>query len=616
MPNTPPDPLTPRHSVVFHTLLAFVVIIGVSVLSLLGNLYMADALEGDAAAINQAGSLRMQAYRLALTATQGDDERLTERLQRLDDTLTSPALLLTVRRHPNSPLPERYATIVSHWAYTMRPQLADQPRDLARYLSELDAFTQELDGFVRSLQEASERKLGVIRVLQVGTLFIIVLIAFLLINRLHNNLATPLRALTAMARQIGRGNFSSRVEVAGDTELSLLARTLNQMSQELAELYAEMEQKVSDKTAELQRSNTSLQLLFNGAQMLYSQPQDPGQMMGQLLSKVQEALGSGPVSLCLNRPGEAGSHTAISSLDMLPPYYCDLPQCAACPAQANQGLLANGNRLISFAMRSGASELGTLRVEHPADQALQPWQEQLMLTLADLFAASLSLAGQGEQQARMALMEERAVIARELHDSLAQALSAQKLQLARLKRLAARGADSETLSATAGEIEQGLNAAYRQLRELLTTFRIKVNAPGLKPALHATVEEFSSNSGLDIHFSYQLDHCPLTPNEEIHCLQVVREALSNVLKHARASQCWLSLYQDRKGMIHVQIEDNGIGIGDSVSPSGHYGLTILRERAEGLHGEVSIDPREAGGTRVWLRFAPDYRRIPLRQESV
>ena len=84
--------------------------------------------------------------------------------------------------------------------------------------------------FVRTLQEASEGKLGVIRALQAGTLFIIVLIAFVLIYGLHNNLH-PLRSLTKMARDIGKGDFSGRVEIPGDTELSLLARTLNQMGQ-------------------------------------------------------------------------------------------------------------------------------------------------------------------------------------------------------------------------------------------------------------------------------------------------------------------------------------------------------------------------------------------------
>ena len=166
------------------------------------------------------------------------------------------------------------------------------------------------------------------------------------------------------------------------------------------------------------------------------------------------------------------------------------------------------------------------------------------------------------------------------------------------------------------QIDQGLNAAYRQLRELLTTFRIKVNEPGLKPALQATVEEFSANSGLLIEHDYQLDHCPLTPNEEVHCLQIIREALSNVVKHAEAEHCWLRLTQDDSGTIHVRIEDDGIGIEPEGQRAGHYGLIILQERASSLNGRISIDLRPGGGTLVHLAFPPVYRNIPVKQEPV
>src|SRR3546814_456773 len=141
---------------------------------------------------------------------------------------------------------------------------------------------------------------------------------------------------------------------------------------------------------------------------------------------------------------------------------------------------------------------------------------------------------------------------------------------------------SDLLDDSVQQIDQGLNAAYRQLRELLTTFRIKVNEPGLRPAVQATIEEFGANSGLQILSDYRLDHCPLTPNEEVHCLQIIREALSNVVKHAEADRCWLSLTQDSNGTIHVRIEDDGIGIRPEEQRAGHYGLIILQERASSL----------------------------------
>jgi len=615
MPQSERDQLSTRHSIVFNTLVAFVVIIGFSLVSMLASLYLADALEGDAEAINQAGSLRMQAYRLSFTAEQGPEAALEARIDTLERTLRSASLRSALHRHGNTELPALHAGVLRHWQERMRPLLDAQPPQLEDYRREVPEFVRELDVFVRSLQEASEGKLGVIRALQAGTLFVIVLIAFVLIYGLHNNLATPLRSLTKLARDIGKGDFSGEVQIPGETELSLLARTLNQMSKELASLYADMEQKVDDKTAALTRSNATLQLLFNSARMLYSQPDDPSQMMGSLLAKMQQILGTGPISLCLNRSAEAGSHTAMTSRDLRPPEYCKLPQCGTCLVNQT-GRLPSGEELMSFELRSGQDDLGSLRVAHPPGQPLEAWQTLLLTTLADLFAASLSLAQLGQKQARLALMEERAVIARELHDSLAQALSAQKLQLARLKRLMLKDSSPAQLDDSVQQIDQGLNAAYRQLRELLTTFRIKVNEPGLKPALQATIEEFSANSGLLIEHDYQLDHCPLTPNEEVHCLQIIREALSNVVKHAEAEHCWLRLTQDDSGTIHVRIEDDGIGIEPEGQRAGHYGLIILQERASSLNGRISIDRRPGGGTLVHLAFPPVYRNIPVKQEPV
>lgn len=602
----------PRHSIVFSTLVAFVIIIGVTLISMLGGLYMADSLEGDAGAINQAGSLRMQAYRLALIADQ-DPANLHRQVQIMDATLGSAAIESALMRHSDSGLTQLHTRTLEQWQQTMRP-LLELPANATAFRAEVPQFVAQIDDFVGTLQQSSEKNLEIIRGLQVGTLFVTVLIAFLLIFALNNKLVTPLRQLTAMARQISRGNFTGQVTVAGETELSMLSRTLNQMNQELGSLYANMESKVDEKTAALTRSNATLQLLFDSARLLYSQPDEPVVVMGRQLSKVRTILGCGPVSLCLNRVAEPDSHTAMTSASLLPPAYCKLPDCQACPVNQDGAHLPSGNHLISFELRSGQTDLGSLRVEQPAGEQLEPWQSRLMITLADLYAASLSLANQGQQHARMALMEERAVIARELHDSLAQSLSAQKLQLARLKRQTAKGCPPEELADTMEEIERGLNSAYRQLRELLTTFRIKVNEPGLKPALQATVKEFGANSGVDIQMDYQLDHCPLTPNEEIHCLQIVREALSNVVKHARAKSCALRLTQDRQGTIHVTVDDDGIGITDSISPAGHYGITILVERANSLNGTLTVTPRDAGGTRVYLRFPPDYRLLDLKQE--
>lgn len=114
----------------------------------------------------------------------------------------------------------------------------------------------------------------------------------------------------------------------------------------------------------------------------------------------------------------------------------------------------------------------------------------------------LAIERQVDHQQQLMLMEERAAIARELHDSIAQSLSCLKMQIACLQM------QGETLSsasqALVQQMREELNGAYRQLRELLTTFRLQLTEPGLLAALQSTVAEFNPKLGLTIHLDYQL----------------------------------------------------------------------------------------------------------------
>jgi two-component system nitrate/nitrite sensor histidine kinase NarX len=104
----------------------------------------------------------------------------------------------------------------------------------------------------------------------------------------------------------------------------------------------------------------------------------------------------------------------------------------------------------------------------------------------------------------------------------------------------------------------------------------------------------------------------LSVNEEINILQIVREALSNVARHARANHASVRLaYRD--GRVTVTVEDDGVGLGGAqpAARAHHYGLAIMQERARALGGELEVAPRRDGdgrGTRVALRFVAARRR--------
>ncbi|WP_168013730.1 histidine kinase [Halomonas salinarum] len=232
----------------------------------------------------------------------------------------------------------------------------------------------------------------------------------------------------------------------------------------------------------------------------------------------------------------------------------------------------------------------------------------LLATTVDDMAAHLEAAiaerARQRQARRMALMEERAVIARELHDSLAQALSYQNIQALRLQRhLAARDGDPQS-SAIVDELRGGIAHAYRQLRELLTTFRTRLTEHGLRAAVEDAAATFAQRGNIAIHREVTLDDDILAPDEELHLIQVLREALANVVQHAHASRTTIHLTGDSDG-VTLRVDDDGRGLPDDLSRPEHYGIIIMKERAQGLGGQLYFAASDWGGARLELHFIPN-----------
>jgi len=211
-----------------------------------------------------------------------------------------------------------------------------------------------------------------------------------------------------------------------------------------------------------------------------------------------------------------------------------------------------------------------------------------------------------QQERRVALFEERTAIARELHDSLAQSLTYLKIQVTRLTRMLEMQELNQAQDVVA-ELRSGLNNAYRQLRELLTTFRLHFDGAGLNQALCNLMDEFKQRGIPELHVNNTLADIELSANEQIHVLQIIREALSNVEHHAQTPNAWVTLKRINAESVSVIIEDDGTGLQPTTTESHHYGICIMRERAESLGGSLNLIARGAAGTCVELRFQPQLR---------
>jgi len=264
---------------------------------------------------------------------------------------------------------------------------------------------------------------------------------------------------------------------------------------------------------------------------------------------------------------------------------------------------------MRFPLRDREHHYGMLRLALPEGSALEDWQRQLVEALSRHIGMALGAARRSEQERLLALQEERSVIARELHDSLAQALSYMKIQMSLLQRALAEPSQMTEADTILVDLRSGVNDAYRQLRELLVSFRLEL-AGDLDTLLRAAVAEYGARGGVDIALDIRLAACILSPNQEVHVLQIVREALSNMLRHAMARRAWVALLCDDDGGVTITVEDDGVGIEASpVDGRDHHGLAIMGERARSLGGEIEVARRVKGGTRVSVHF-PARRSVP------
>lgn len=257
---------------------------------------------------------------------------------------------------------------------------------------------------------------------------------------------------------------------------------------------------------------------------------------------------------------------------------------------------------VAFAEPSG--ERGALLVEMEKGRFLDETEIRVLEITAGLLSMTAKFQNHDQEGRRIAVLEERAAIARELHDSLAQSLSFMKIQLARLQSSSANTSNGNNSPVVIKELRRGLDNAYRELRELLATFRVHMDVRGLGYAVQSAIDEFSQRSTLSITLDNRLVNCRLTVNEEFHILHVVREALSNIVHHAGANNAFIGLSMQGNGSVLVTIDDDGVGYSPPTDGQGHHGQAIMKERAYSLGGHIEVMTRRQGGTRVRLTFTP------------
>ena len=193
---------------------------------------------------------------------------------------------------------------------------------------------------------------------------------------------------------------------------------------------------------------------------------------------------------------------------------------------------------------------------------------------------------------------ERRYISRELHDEAGQALTSLMVGLRLLERESGR---PEAVAAGVSELMRMVDAVLENLHRLAVDLRpASLDHLGLVPALHQYAEAISDRYGLVVQFETVGSIERLAPDVETALYRIVQEALTNVIRHARATRADVLLERRGDNLI-VIVEDNGIGFDPTAAlRSGDLGLVGLRERAEMLSGTLTVESAPDAGTTLLL----------------
>jgi two-component system, NarL family, nitrate/nitrite sensor histidine kinase NarX len=278
----------------------------------------------------------------------------------------------------------------------------------------------------------------------------------------------------------------------------------------------------------------------------------------------------------------------------------------ACAKHTSQAWFGGFGNMIVVPLAHQGRVLGVYNLFLREPRTLPAETTVLYRSIGEHLGMALENARLARENLRMTVMNERQMMASEVHDSLAQTLAYMKMRLAVLLD-ALRSGEQERALKYANDLQEGLGEAYADLRELLAQFRSRMDPLGLVHALGTIAASFEDRTGIALAFDNRLPVLELSVDEEAQVFRIVQEALANVARHSGAKRARLLLEQ-RGDECVITVEDDGSGffaLGSADGSPGlrhHLGVNIMRERAQRIAGRIEIANLPRGGARVTLAF--------------
>lgn len=587
-------------------------------------LQISEESTGKGSAINVSGSLRMQSYVLALTvartASESEslrDKEIRQAVSEFERRLNLSGLTNAIPGDKENKLKQSYDRIASDFSTKIKPLALDvitHPNQSHEFLNQIPAFVSLVDKFVLELEKDLENKTAYIHEGLVGFMILALVLFFVVRYYLRKALFDPLADLASLASSVRNGDFSKSSDYKKRNEIGTLAGSMNYMIRDLSRMYSSLEEQVKEKTADLDRQNKAINLLYGLKNELSGDLNR--QVLERALAFCSENLDARFTTLYLREEnGRALRQVAYFSRDNGDPTelgnFFENQKISFSQYNFFKRKIANEDCTVVLVPASVGSTHLSFAVEF-CGEAPAHVDRELLKSIAREFALAINSSEKDVESRRLILFEERSTIARELHDSIAQSLSFSRIQITRLDSALKSHQSQEEILSILGELKLGVLTAYQQLRSVLTTFRLKPKSPDLRENILSSLDEFKERSGIKYSFDIHIQSFELDANSQIHLLQILREALTNIEKHARADHVDVSLKPTGTDSYKLEVSDNGLGF-DLKRKEGHYGLEIMSERAKVLGGELKLEARKPHGTSVILTFSSNKKQIENEQ---
>ena len=590
------------------------------------TLWVSWQLEGGAAAVNEAGRMRMQAFRMSFSISNSQLERLAAQAAEFRESLGS-----LKNGDPERPLfvpwddavRERFAVVQGDWTVFHDRWIAARPATSAALRGDTDAFVDHIDALVHGIETHMSRWTAMLHMAQLAVMAFAVLTAAVLVYAGYLFVLEPVGFLEQAIRRIQAGDFSARVDRVSSDEFGTLAEGFNSMAEHVQSMYRHLEARVAEKTSELQEKRERLEALYDVTTLVTNATTLQDLTLGYVRRIRPVAKADG---VALRWSDETNQRFLMLASEGLPMSMVEAEHCVNAgdchcgspqtplglrvipvrfmqPARILHCALAGFATVVSIPIRLHERLMGEVDLFFHAQCDISDAERSLLEALTAHLASAMENLRLNALEKEAAVSQERSFLARELHDSIAQSLAFLKIQV-QLMQDALTGGDPQQARRVLEEIDTGVRESYADVRELLVHFRTRANAEDIEPALKTTLRKFEQQTGVPAALQMEGNGMPLAPDLQLQVLHVVQEALSNVRKHAGAAQVWLDVQQQPQW--RFEIRDNGLGFSNKAGAHDetHVGLRIMAERAERIGASLEVLSALGRGTSVILTLPP------------